>query len=105
MTDSIDLGFDNYGQVFIDRNTLTGIAYNRIYSIDLKTKKLLWNYLLSSTVNEAYRLHDGRFVLNTAAQIPAALKQFTWIHAGNFYEANNILYAIAGKQILRVNFK
>ena len=38
MTDSIDLGFDNYGQVFIDRNTLTGIAYNRIYSIDLKTK-------------------------------------------------------------------
>lgn len=105
MTDSIDLGFDNYGQVFIDKNTLTGIAYNRIYSIDLKQKKLLWNYTLSSTVNEAYRLHDGSFVLNTAAQIPPELKQFRWVHAGNFYEANNILYAISGKQILRISFK
>lgn len=105
MTDSLDFGFDNYGQVFIDKNTLTGIAYNRMYSIDLKTKKLLWNYMLTSPVNEAYRLHDGRFVVNTAAQIPPQLKQFIVVHAGNFYETNNVLYAIAGKQLLRVSLR
>ncbi len=105
MVDSIDAGFDNYGKVFIDQNKLTGIAGNRIYSIALTEKKLLWNYTLTSPVNEAYRLHDGRFVINTAAQLPPQLKQFIPLPVANFYEANNILYAISGKQIIRVNLK
>ena len=105
MVDSMDAGFDNYGQIFIDKNTLTGVAYNRVYSIALNEKKLLWNYTLSSPVNEAYHLHDGRYVINTAGKMQPQLKQFIPLPVANFYEAGNVLYAISGKYILRVNLK
>lgn len=105
MADSIDLGLDDYGQVFIENNILTGFAGNRMYSVTLKDKKLLWKYILTGPVNEAFRLHDGRFVVNTAAPLPVQLRHYIVLPYRNFYEANRVLYAIAGQRIIRIRLQ
>lgn len=105
MIDSIDAGFENYGKIFIDKDILTGVAENRIYSIALKEKKLLWNYTFTSPVNGSYMLHDGRFVVSTASKMPTELRQFIVLPVANYHEANNVLYAVSGKKIIRVNIK
>ncbi|CAN5418445.1 hypothetical protein BH10BAC2_BH10BAC2_18330 [soil metagenome] len=105
MVDSIDAGFENYGKIFIQKGVLTGVAENRIYSIALKGKKLLWNYTFNNPVNGSYMLHDGRFVVNTTSKLPPELKQFIALPVASYHEANNVLYAISGKNIVRVNIK
>jgi hypothetical protein len=105
MVDSIDLGFNNYGKILIQNNILTGVADNRIYRISLPDKKLLWSYTLSSTINGFFQLNNGRFVISTASPLPPALKEFISLPIYHYYEANNILYAIAGNHIVRINIK
>lgn len=105
MVDSIDAGFENYGKIFIQKGVLTGVAENRIYSIALKEKKLLWSYTVNNPVNGSYMLHDGRFVVSTNSKLPPELKQFIALPVANYHEANNVLYAISGKHIIRVNIK
>ncbi|MBG9376998.1 hypothetical protein I5907_12205 [Panacibacter sp. DH6] len=105
MTDSIDLGFRNYGLIFIQKNVLTGIADNHIYSVDLTTKKLLWNYEIAGNISGAKLLHNGRFVVCTSATLPAALTNFTALPVASYLEANNQLYAISGRHIVRIHFK
>lgn len=105
MVDSIDAGFENYGKIFIHEGILTGVAENRIYSIALKEKKLLWNYAVNNPINGSYMLHDGRFVVNTTAKLPPELKQFIALPVASYHEANNVLYAISGKNIIKVNIK
>jgi len=105
MVDSIDTGFENYGKIFIRQGILTGVADNRIYSIALKEKKLLWNYTFASPINGSYMLHNGRFVVNTNAKMPPELKQFITLPVASYHEANNVLYAVSGKHIIRVNIK
>lgn len=105
MKDSIDLGFSNYGLIFVQKNILTGIANDRIYSVDLATKKLLWNYEVQGNLSGARLLHDGRFVVCTKAKLPPELKNFIALPVANYLEANNELYAIAGKQVVHINLK
>ncbi|MEP7318024.1 MAG: hypothetical protein ABI921_04775, partial [Panacibacter sp.] len=66
MKDSIDLGFEDYGKIYIQQNILTGFANNRIYSYDLKRRKLLWNYsFANNSIGESFMLPNGKFVVNT----------------------------------------
>ncbi|QEC65886.1 hypothetical protein FRZ67_00680 [Panacibacter ginsenosidivorans] len=105
MVDSIDLGFNNYGKILIQNNMLTGVADNKIYRISLPDKKLQWSYTLSNTINGFFLLSNGRFVINTVSVLPAALKDFISLPINNYYEANSVLYAIAGNHIIRIDIK
>jgi len=104
MKDSIDLGFDDYGKIYIRENTLTGFANNRIYSYGLKKKKLLWNYSFSNnSIGDSYLLQNGKWVVNTSNKIPPELPNVLALPFKNFYEANNMLYATSGKYLLKIN--
>ena len=104
MKDSIDLGFDDYGKIYIHGNTLTGLANDRIYSYDLKKKKLLWNYAFNNnSIGDSYLLHNGKWIVNTSNKIPAELPNILALPFKNFYETNKILYSIGGKYLLKIN--
>ena len=104
MKDSIDLGFDDYGKIYMKENILTGFANNKIYRYDLKNKKLLWNYSFSNnSIADSYLLHNGKWVINTSNKIPAEVPDVLALPFKNFYEANNILYTVSGKYILKIN--
>jgi len=106
MKDSIDLGFGDYGKIYIQNNLLTGIANNRIYSYDLKEKKLIFNYSFpANAIPGSYLLHNGTFLLISSVKLPADLKHFANIGLGSLYESSNALYGIEGKNLIHVNFK
>ncbi len=104
MTDSIDMGFNDYGRIYIQQNILTGFANNRIYSYDLKKGKLLWNYAFNNnSIGSSCLLHNGKWVVNTNNKMPAELSNVIALPFNNFHEANNILYCISAKYLLRIN--
>jgi hypothetical protein len=104
MKDSIDLGFDDYGKIYMKENILTGFANNRIYRYDLKNKKLLWNYSFSNnSIADSYLLHNGKWVIHMSNNLPAELPDVLALPFKNFYEANNILYTVSGKYLLKIN--
>ncbi len=104
MTDSIDMGFNDYGRIYIQQNILTGFANNRIYSYDLKKGKLLWNYTFNNnSIGSSCLLHNGKWVVNTNNKMPAELSNVIALPFNNFHEANNILYCISAKYLLRIN--
>jgi hypothetical protein len=104
MTDSIDMGFDDYGKIYLQQNILTGFANNRIYSYDLKKRNLLLNYAFNNnSIGGSFLLHNGKWVVNTANKIPVELSNVVALPFNNFHEANNILYCISGKYLLRIN--
>ena len=92
MKDSIDMGFDDYGKIYIQQNTLTGFAKDRIYRYDLKARKLLWNYSFNNnSIGDSYLLHNGKWVVSTRNKMPAELLNVLTLPFSNFYETNNIL--------------
>lgn len=106
MKDSIDLGFDAYGKIYIQNNILTGVANNRIYSFDLAKRKLIYNYSFpANSISGSCLLHNGTFLLISSIKIPAELKHFANINLGSLYETENGLYGIEGKNLIHVNIK
>jgi hypothetical protein len=103
MTDSVYLGFDDYGKIFIQNNELTGFANNRIYRYDLKQRRLLFNYSFqNNSIIQSYRLQNGRYIINTRSKIPNELSNAITLPYDNYFEANNVLYTIRGKYILQI---
>lgn len=103
MKDSIDLGFDDYGKIYIQQNILTGFANNRIYSYDLKQRKLLLNYPFpNNSIGESFILPTGRFVVNTGNAIPSALTNISVLNFNIYGSANGVLYTTNTKYLFRV---
>jgi hypothetical protein len=106
MKDSVDLGFDDYGKIYVQNNILTGIVNNRIYSFDLKQKKLLFNYSFSNnSIAGSYLLRNGTFLVIGSVKLPAKLKHFATINLGSLHESSNALYGIEGKNLIHVNIQ
>lgn len=106
MKDSIDLGFADYGKIYTQNNILTGIANNRIYSLDLKQRKLIYNYTFPvNSIPGSYLLRNGTFLIIGSVKLPPDLKHFATINLGSLYESSNALYGIEGKNLIRVNIK
>ena len=103
MKDSIDLGFDDYGKIYIQQNILTGFANNRIYSYDLKQRKLLWsNSFVNNSIGESFMLPNGKFVVNTGNAIPSELTNISVLHFNIYCSANGVLYTTNTKYLFRV---
>jgi hypothetical protein len=103
MVDSINAGFDDYGSVYINKNTLTGVANNRIYKLNLLTRKVTEMYSYpKNSIRGSFMLSNGTLLVNSTQQIPPAFCSSVSLPYTNFHEANGIVYAIRGNMIVRV---
>lgn len=59
LTDSINLGFTNYGKIYIVGDMLIGVASNKLYKVNLSTKQLIYSYTPSFTINQSVWMADG----------------------------------------------
>lgn len=104
MTDSLDLGFDDYGKIFLSGNTLIGIARNRVYKLDLSTKKLITTYSFAkNSIADAFMLSNGKIIINTANKIPEDFWPVVNLHYSNYCEAAGNVYATDGKYLIHIH--
>jgi hypothetical protein len=107
MVDSIDLGYDNYGSLFVWGDKLIGITPNRIYKYDLAAKHLIDSRIYAdNSISTAFMLTDGRIIINTANTLPSAFFwqfiQKPYNFSGGYYEFNGRVYYTDGALIKRI---
>ncbi len=103
MVDSIDSGFDDYGKIYIKGNILTGIANDRIYRIDIVSKKIMENFVFpKSSIKDSYRLSSGKYIITTSQQIPQNFQPSVALPYTNYLETNGLVYALKGNMMVRI---
>jgi len=104
MTDSLDLGYEDYGQIQVKDDILYGIANDRVYKLDLSAKKILETYQYpKNSITGAYFLSDGSAIINTKNKIPSSILKTFDLPYSNYCEANGYVYGINGNQIIRIS--
>jgi hypothetical protein len=103
MIDSINLGYADYGKIYVVDSLLIGIANNRIYKYNIATKTVVESYTYAAnSITDSYMIEDGRIIINTTNTLPASFWRFTKLKYSNYYEANRRLYAISGMNLIRI---
>ena len=101
---SIDAGFNDYGSIYVKGNIVTGVANDRVYKLDLVSKKIIETYAYpKNSIQASYMLSNGMLLLNTSQQIPQTFCPSVSLPYSNFVEANGIVYAFRGNMIVRVS--
>lgn len=104
MTDSLDLGYEDYGKIQVKGDVLYGIANNRIYKLNLAEKKILETYSYpKNSITDAYFLSDGSAIINTRNKIPPSIFKTIYLSYSNYCEANGYVYGISGNHIIRIS--
>ncbi len=102
MTDSMNLGFNDYGKIYVKGDTLTGICKNRVYRVNLTGKKLLSNQVLGeNTIAGSFLLSNGKIVVNTREHL-SAFPGCVSLPYNVVYENNGMLYTLSGKYVFRI---
>jgi len=103
MTDSINLGYDDYGKLYIEKNLLTGIAQDRIYQFDLNKKVLIYNFSFpQNTIAQSFQLSYGKKLVHSKLPLPKELSAFYLFPYNEMVEINGVIYMIKGKNIFTV---
>lgn len=101
MVDSLDLGFNDYGKINITGNILTGIANDRIYKLDLSTKKIIQNFSFQkNSILYSQTLSNGTILVKTQNQLPENFAKFINLPYTGYYESGKNVYAINGTEIV-----
>ncbi len=104
MTDSLDLGYDDYGKIQVKGDELYGIANDRIYRLNLLEKKILETYSYpKNSITDAYFLSNGSAIVNTRNKIPPSILKTISLPYSNYFEANGLIYGTSGNYIIRIS--
>ncbi|MEP6512280.1 MAG: hypothetical protein ABJA79_00330 [Parafilimonas sp.] len=103
MIDSIDFGFDDYGKIYVVNDILIGIVHNRVYKVNLQTKKLIDSYSFSSGSNKnSFMMADKKIIISTVNKISASFWPVITLPYNDFCELNGNIYATDGKNFFRI---
>ena len=103
LTDSINLGFTNYGRIYIVGDMLIGVAPNKLYKVNLSTKQLIYSTTTSYTINTSVMMADGVIGINKsgAGTIPLEFWETRTIDNRTYCWGHNFDYfATYGKGIV-----
>ncbi len=104
MTDSIDVGFDDYGKLYLNKNLLTGIANDRIYMYDLAKNKLIKNFTFpKNSISNSFETKDGKMFIHSNQVLPPGLTGFYLLPYNEMIEIDGTIYAVSGKNIYKIN--
>jgi hypothetical protein len=103
MDDSLMLGFKDYGKIYISGEILTGIANDRIYKLNLATKKLIQNTEFAArSITASFMLADGTIIINTTNNLPEGFAKFIKFKCNSYWETKDFLYATDGLYLVRI---
>jgi hypothetical protein len=103
MDDSLMLGFKDYGKIYISGEILTGMAGDRIYKVNLLSKKLIQNFEFQGRViNNSFMLSDGTFLVNAKSGMPPGFGKFIKWPYKSFWETKDFIYAVDDNNLIRI---
>ncbi len=104
MTDSLDLGYEDYGNIHVKGDTLYGIANDRIYTLNLSEKKILDTASYpKNSISNSYFLSDGSAIVNTKNKLTSSILKTISLPYSNYCEANSLIYGVSGNFIIRIS--
>ena len=104
MTDSLDLGYEDYGKIQVKGDILFGIAKDRVYKLNLSEKKILETYSLpKNSITDSYFLSNRSAIVNTKNKIPPSIIKTIYLTYSNYCEVNGSIYGISGNYIIRIS--
>lgn len=103
MVDSLDLGYADYGKIFVQGDVLFGVANDRVYKINLPEKKVLevHQYPPKSISNQFF-LSNGTLILTTKNEVPPSFCKTVQLNFRDYFQTEGYVYAINGNKLVRI---